>query len=140
MEQKAEVVKRFTGCAHLRSLTEPQANKLYKQLHNQIKSADKMRKKLIWLAFQMGFDKPNNSIEQATNSYRLCMDNLNKWLTSKSPSLKSLNAQNPDELNDSVSQLELIYKKTLNKLNDANKNTRDQKKARRDHTHIPEAH
>lgn len=140
MAEKAEVVERFTGCAHLRSLTDSQANRLYNQLHNQLKSADKMRKKLIWLAFQMGFDRPKNSIEQATNSYRLCIDNLNKWLEQKSPSLKKMNDQNPDQLNDSVSQLEVIYKKTLKKLNDGNKIKADQKETCRNHTDIPKAH
>ena len=124
MQHKAEVVQRFTGRAHLRSLNAEQANKLYQDLHNQRTSADKMRKKLIYLAYQMEFNKPENN-------FSTCLKNLNDWLTEKSPSRKHMNKQNPDELNDSVSQLELVYKKTLKKISNAN-HASYTKKAHRD--------
>ncbi len=115
MDSKAEVVERFTGVQHLRSLNPEQAITLYQALHNQRTSADKMRKKLIWLAFQLDFDKRDDK-----RSFTICLYNLNTWLSAKSPCRKFMNKQNPDELNDSVSQLELVYKKTLKKLSNAN--------------------
>lgn len=131
MEQKALVVKRYTGHEKMRALTDSQATELENQLMKMVQSADKMRKKLIWLASELEFNKPASSIDQVKNPYRLLLDNLNVWLLKKSAAKKVLNKLNPDELNHAISQLEQVQHKTYKSISNGVRASEQQAKSHR---------
>lgn len=107
MEDKPHIISEFTNgrTNSARELTDAELHELCLGLHvGTVKPpGDKMRKAIISVAHEMGW----------RTAGRADMQRINNWCISKGKYHKKLNDHNMQELNELVSQFQIIYKKHL---------------------------
>lgn len=112
MEHKEGLVLCFTcnRTTHSREMTEIEANELIGYLRQQPDRAEKMRKKILSMAHEMGWHQLKNG------RYVIDMSRVDGWMIKFSYLHKSLNSYKYKELPTLVTQFELVYKSFLNKV------------------------
>ena len=74
----------------------------------------KMVKKLLYLGYQMGYNKPTNNAEQNMSPSRVNKIHVNRWLLSeKSRVRKEMDDMTHKELVQVLTQFEMVYKDFL---------------------------
>ncbi|MBL6448544.1 hypothetical protein JMN32_19695 [Fulvivirga sp. 29W222] len=73
-----------------------------------------MRKKLLYLGYQMGYDQPRNQSQKDLPAHEINKQNVSGWCESEKCSIrKRLEAMTGKELVDAVSQFEKVYQSFL---------------------------
>lgn len=71
----------------------------------------KMRKKFLYMGYQMGFDTPRTAAEQSMERWQINMARIDAWaLSDRSKIRKKLNDMTYQELVLSLTQFELVFK------------------------------
>jgi hypothetical protein len=74
-----------------------------------------MRKKLLYIGYQMGYELPRNDEEKDSRSNELCFQHVNAWVKEHGAIKKHINYMTYNELCRTVSQFEIVYRNFLNK-------------------------
>lgn len=98
-------------CGHDFSKPEPSTKKQEQTREQIAESKSVMRKKLLFMGYQMGFDVPRTTEEYGLKRWQVNMLHLDSWaLSAKSKIRKKINDMSYSELVICVSQFELVYK------------------------------
>ena len=112
-DQKASLVLAFTGRSESsKDLTDAEANQMIEWLRSKQEkpddAANKMRRKIISLAYEMHWAKAGD--------WKAAVESIDKFCISKNAIYKKeLNKHSAPELVQVVSQFEMLYKKYLNR-------------------------
>jgi hypothetical protein len=78
---------------------------------------DRMRKKLLYYGYMLGFDQPLTDEQRRMSVSRINLINTDAWCRSdKCAVQKSMKEMDAAELTQTVSQMAQMYKKTMTKL------------------------
>lgn len=78
-------------------------------------ACDRMRKKLLYLGYQMNYHVPGTDEDEDLKPHEVCFKRLNKWVQDHGTVKKHVNKMNQQELRKTVSQFEKVYKSFLSK-------------------------
>lgn len=111
--EKAVMVAGASGqrCTSSKELTRLEADALIQHLINVDKSMNKMRKKMLHYGYLMGYDNPINTQQNGLEAFKINILNVSAWcISDKSKYKMPMTRLNPDQLKDTVSQFERVYK------------------------------
>jgi len=112
-DEASLVVEKFGDAETIEAMTSKEAHAMIKYLlkeHPRAKAMNKMRKKFIYLASMMDFDKRQSKYTRGLDRLGVILVNIDAWLLSKkSKHKKKLNDLAFDELRESLNQFENIY-------------------------------
>lgn len=111
INRKAEIVKKFSALeiGSLQVLRDSEADKLLDYLRDTCEKMDRMRKKMLSLGYQMGYDVPRGDAQKRLDAREINRLNVSAWCESKYCKYpKPLHKMDPDELHEVVSQFEQV--------------------------------
>ncbi len=120
--KKEEIVKEFSisNSVHIGELDQLEAEKLINYLLDLLAAADRQRKALLSIGYQLHWDVPRTAAEQSMEGKRINYNRVNAWCQGDhSKCKKAMNKMNPFELNESVTQLKQVLLSTKKEVNGA---------------------
>ena len=73
-----------------------------------------MRRKMLYLGYQMGYDQPRNEVQKSLPAQDICLQNVSEWCNSKKCTIrKPLKRMTGKELQVALTQFEQVYKSYL---------------------------
>lgn len=122
MDEKRTLVQSFTEyrTEHSSEMTDAEAMLMIDYLRRQPDPAQKMRRKIISMAHEMGWHSlitgPSNQEEGGRAKWVIDMKRLNAWMVKYSYLHKELNAYRYKELPKLITQFESLYQSFLKKV------------------------
>lgn len=87
---------------------------LFEMTRGDQNAADKMRKKLLYYGYQMGYEQPRSKSELGLSPADINFIHVDTWCKSERSAIKkSMDDMTLKELTRAVSQFELVYKSTI---------------------------
>lgn len=123
-DEKEDLVRRFS---HIRSasvaaLSGQEADRLLAFLEGNTPptddTMDRMRKKMLYLGYMMGYDEPRYDHQRHLPPGQINYQNVDAWCkSSRSAVCKPLHAMDRQQLSTALTQFEQMYKKAMKTIN-----------------------
>lgn len=81
---------------------------------------DRMRKKMLYLGYQMGYDRPRTEEQRGLSPSEICVQNVSAWCESMRCSVqRPLNHMTHRELRNALTQFTKVYQSFIKQLRKA---------------------